>query len=212
MEGSVSMQEDLADLRPEEFVAARNELARRLKAEGDGARAAEVKKLRKPTVPQWIADQVRHHHGDAVDALRAASRDVAKAQEVAITSGQRDALRDATIERRDALQAVGRAVDRALADDGRPGQYRDEVLSTIEADVTAEVASGSFGLRDDFEPPERPRKEPKPDTAAPRRAAEAKAAIEAAEAGVSRARQELEKAESELSRLRERHGTDGDRA
>jgi hypothetical protein len=198
--------DDLADVPPEEFVAARDELAKRLKAEGKAAQAAEVKKLRKPTVTQWIADQVRRHHDDDVDALRAASSDVAVAQEAAITSGDRDALRNATAKRRDAVKAVGRAVDQVLARNGRPAQYRDEVLSAIESGVTAEVGAGTFGLRDDLELPDRPKKEPARDLAAERRAAKAKAAIEAAEARVSRARDELEKAESDLETVVERHG------
>jgi hypothetical protein len=203
--------DDLADLPPEEFVAARDELAKRLKAEGEAARAAEVKKLRKPTVTQWVADQVRRHHDDVVGALRAALSDVAEAQEAAITSADRDTLRAATAKRRDAVTAVGRAVDQVLARSGRPAQYRDEVLSAIESGVTAEVASGSFGLRDDFELPDRPKKEPARDLAAERRAAKAKAAIEAAEARVSRARDELAKAESELEAVVQRHGrVDGD--
>src|SRR5688572_16260649 len=114
MTGSLSMQDELdhiADVPPEEFVTTRDELAKRLKAQGKAAQAAEVKKLRKPTVTQWIADQVRRHHDDVVDALRAASSDVASAQEAAITSGDRDALRTATAKRRDAVNAVGRAVD-----------------------------------------------------------------------------------------------------
>ncbi len=196
---------DLADLPPEDFVAARDELAQRLKAEDKAAQAAEVKKLRRPTVAQWIADQVRRHHNDDVDELRAASSDVAEAQEAAITSGDRDALRNATARRRDTVDAVARAVDQVLARTGRPAQHRDEVLSAIESGVTAEVASGTFGLRDDLELPDRPHKEPARDRVAERRAAVAKAAIEAAEARVSRARDELEKAESELAAVVERY-------
>lgn len=199
-------RDDLSDLSPEEFVAARNELARQLKAEGDVARAAEIKKLRKPTVAQWIADQVRRHHRDVLDALREASSDVAVAQEAAITRGDRDSLREATAERREALKAVGRVVDQVLARSGRPGQYRDEVVSAIESAATAEVASGSFGLRDDLELPAPPEKEPVRDVAAERRAAEAEATIAAAEAQVARARDDLERAESELEAVLARLG------
>ncbi|MGH3369390.1 MAG: hypothetical protein ACRDPR_05265, partial [Nocardioidaceae bacterium] len=141
---------------------------------------------------------VRRHHAEDIEALRAALSNVAAAQETAITSGDRGALADATAKRRDAVKAVGRAVDQVLARNGRPAQYRDDVLSAIESGVTAEVASGTFGLRDDLELPDRPKQEPPRDRAAERRAADAKAAIEAAEARVSRARDELEKAESEL--------------
>src|SRR5690242_2515217 len=88
--------DDLADVAPEDFVAARDALAKELKAAGKVSQAAEVKKLRKPTVQAWIARTVEREHDDAVDALRAATAKVAEAQEKAITSGDRDALREAT--------------------------------------------------------------------------------------------------------------------
>jgi hypothetical protein len=202
--------EDLADVPPEEFVAARDALAKRLKAEGKTAEAADVKRLRRPTVTRWITDQVLRHHAREVDALRAALNDVAAAQEEAVTRGDRGPLQDATAERRDAVSAVGRAVDDVLAGNDRPAHHRDEVLHEIEAGVTAEVATGTFGLRDDLELPERPAtpaKKPASDRVAERREAQAHAAIEAAEARVARAREELERAEAALTALRERHAT-----
>ena len=196
--------EELADVSPEDFVAARDALAKELKAAGRKDEAAEVKKLRKPTVPVWIAEQVRRHHDDAVDTLRDASAAVAEAQELAITKGDREALKDATTKRREALREVGKVIEQTLARNVRPATYKDEVLSTIEADVTAEIAGGSaFGLRDDLELPKR--KAPERDVEAERKAAEAKAEIEAAEKRVERARAELEKAEDALAAVRARH-------
>jgi hypothetical protein len=199
--------DELADAPPEDFVAARDELAKRLKAEGNAEEATAVKKLRKPTVGRWVTEQVRRRHADDVDALRVASSEVAQAQEAAVTRGDRDALRDATAKRRDATEAVGRAVDEVLASSGRPAQYRDEALSTIESDVNAEIAAGTFGLRDDLELPKRPKKKaPTRDLAAERRAAQAQRAIDAAEDRVRLARHELANAESDLAALRERYG------
>ena len=199
--------EDLADVPPEEVVAARDELAKRLKADGKASQAAEVKKLRKPTVTRWIADQVLRHHAADVDALRRALDKVAAAQESAITGGDRAALSEATAQRREAVTALERAVDDVIAADERPAHHRDEVLGAIEADVTAEVASrGTFGVRDDLELPERAAKKPARDRVAERREANARAAIEAAVARVVRAREELEAAEAALEALRERSG------
>ncbi len=199
--------DELAEVPPEEFVSARDELAKRLKSEGKAEEAAAVKKLRKPTVARWVTEQVRRRHAREVDALRAASADVAQAQEAAVTRGDRDALRDATAKRRNAAEAVGRAVDQVLASSGRPAQYRDEALGAIESDVTAEIAAGTFGLRDDLELPKRPKKKaPTRDLAAERRAAQAEKAIEAAEDRVRLARHELANAESDLAALRERYG------
>jgi hypothetical protein len=197
--------EDLADVPPEEFVAARDALAKQLKADGKATEAAEVKKLRKPTVTRWVADQVRRHHAEEVEALRAALASVAAAQETAITRGDRGALAEATAQSRDAMTALGRTVDDVLAANERPGHHRDEVVGAIEADVRAEVASrGTFGVRDDLELPERPAKKPARDRVAERREAQAQAAMEAAEARIARAREELENAEAALEALRER--------
>ena len=202
-------RDDLADVPPEEFVAARDAVARKLKSEGKSDEAAEVKKLRKPTVTRWVADQVLRHHAREVDGLRSAMRRVALAQEAAVTRGDRDALADATTERRAAMAALGKAVDDVLARDERPRHHHDEVLGAIEADVTADVASGgTFGLRDDLELPERPARKPAPrDRVAERREAQARAAVESAQARVARAREELANAEAALAELRERHGT-----
>jgi hypothetical protein len=200
--------EDLADVPPEDFVAARDAIAKQLRSDGRGDEAAEVKKLRKPTVTRWVADQVLRHHASDVDALRRALRKVAAAQEAAITTGDRGALADATAERREAGTALGRTVDDVLAGDDRPPHHRDEVLGAIESDVTTEVASGgTFGVRDDLELPARPAKKPARDRVAERREVQAQAAIEAAAARVARAREELENAEAALAALRERHGT-----
>jgi hypothetical protein len=203
-------RDDLADVRPEEFVAARNAVAKKLQSEGRSDEAAEVKRLRKPTVTRWVADQVLRHNDREVDALRSAVRRIATAQEAAITRGDRDALADASAERRDAVAALGKAVDDVLARDERPRHHHDEVLGTIEADVTAEVAStGTFGLRDDLELPERlaAHQPARRDRVAERREAQARAAVEAAEDRVARARGELANAEAALAALRERYGT-----
>jgi len=79
------------------------------------------------------------------------------------------------------------------------------VLSAIESEVADDVVSGTFGVRDDLELPELPKRETALDRVAERRAAAAEAAIEAAEARVSRARDELAKAEAELEAVIERY-------
>ena len=202
-------RDDLADVPPEEFVAARDAAAKKLKSEGRSDEAAQVKKLRKPTVTRWVANQVLRHHAREVDTLRSAMHRIAEAQEAAITRGDRDALAAATAERRDAMTALGKSVDEVLARDERPRHHHDEVLGAIEAEVTAEVASGgTFGMRDDLELPERPAEQPAPrDRVAERREAQARAAMESAEARVVRAREELANAEAALAEMRERHGT-----
>jgi hypothetical protein len=207
--------DELNDVAPEDFVAARDALAKALKAEGKVKDAADVKALKKPTVPVWIAEQVRRHHDDVVDALRDAASAVASAQEAAIATGDRDALKAATAAHKDARRDVGKAVEQVLARNGRPATYKDDVLGAIDAAITDEVTGGAFGMRSDVDLPkakgptkaelEAARKERE------RAAAKAKAEIEKAEARVERARAELEDAESDLAAVMERHaGVDAD--
>jgi hypothetical protein len=192
--------DELADVPPEEFVAARGHLAARAKADGDAERAAEIKKLRKPTVAQWLTGQVHRHHAGEIATLRTALQDVGRAQEDAVTGGDRTALQQATARRRDAAAALVAAVEDVLNRTERPPQYRDEVVAEIEAAIGAEVVSGPLGLREDLELPEPAPPAPRRDHAAERRAA---AAIEAAEARVQRARDELGRAEADLQAVRE---------
>jgi hypothetical protein len=105
----------------DEFTQARNDLAKRLKAEQDAAHAEEVRALPKPTLPVWTINQLmRLDRGgirallDAGDELRAAQGQLLGGEDA------RDAARAATAHER---QAVERLIERAraiLADTGRP--------------------------------------------------------------------------------------------
>ena len=60
---------------PEEFVAARDALVKELRAAKDRDTAAEVARLRRPSVPDWALNVVATAHPDAVnDLLDAATR------------------------------------------------------------------------------------------------------------------------------------------
>ena len=59
----------LFELPLEEFIAARNELARLLKNEGNATAAEEVKQLSKPNVAAWTINQLSRQQKDAVRVL-----------------------------------------------------------------------------------------------------------------------------------------------
>ncbi|MBA3735112.1 MAG: hypothetical protein H0W90_07940 [Actinobacteria bacterium] len=76
----------LFEVPPEEFTAARNALARRLKDEGDASAADEVKQLSKPSIATWAINQLaRDYQGTVKLLLESASR-LRKAQENALKS------------------------------------------------------------------------------------------------------------------------------
>ncbi len=65
--------DELFTMAPAEFVAARNALAKALKADGHRDEAAAVAALRRPTVPDWALNSVALQDPDVVaDAVDAA--------------------------------------------------------------------------------------------------------------------------------------------
>ncbi len=109
-----------------EFVDARNALSARLKAAGDRAGAAHVKKLKKPSVPAWAVNQVRFSAPHVLEAL--------------LTAGDRlrsrpADMRSAMAERREALGAARRKAEEILVAAGHPAppQTMQRVSATLDA-------------------------------------------------------------------------------
>ena len=71
----------LFELPLDEFTPARNELARRLKGEGDKEAAEHVQALAKPSVPAWAINQLARQEKAKVKALLDAGTKLRKAQE-----------------------------------------------------------------------------------------------------------------------------------
>jgi hypothetical protein len=142
---------DLFGLPAEEFTAARDALAKALRAEGDKAAAAEVKALRRPTAAAWAVNQVARDRPELVDAVLEAGRQLVAAQERLLAGGGRDELRSATAARRDAVNAA----TRAAVDVAGPAQ-REAIHATFDAaatdeDAAAEVRAGR--LAKELDPP-----------------------------------------------------------
>ena len=127
--------DDLYDLDPKEFTAARDRLAAELRKAGDRDAAAEVKALRRPTVTAWALNQLARRHGDEVRLLLAASAEVARAQVEASGGGDASAFRQLTRERRELVHRLaGAGVE--LLDEREPGSgagRRDALVSALEA-------------------------------------------------------------------------------
>lgn len=101
--------DDLFRLRPEEFTAARNALAKRLRSDGERERAAEVQALRKPTMTAWALNQVAREQPGVVDRVVHAGEGLRSAMEKAI-GGDRSDFQSAQSEERLSIQE---AVDAA---------------------------------------------------------------------------------------------------
>jgi hypothetical protein len=96
----------------DEFVAARDALARELRKAGDGEGAARVTALRKPTKALWLVNQLARRAPGALRKLVEATGRIRAAQE---KGGSGDELRAAMREQREALNAlVAAAGDPAL--------------------------------------------------------------------------------------------------
>ncbi|WP_053204370.1 hypothetical protein [Jiangella muralis] len=126
--------DELYALPPDEFVEARNALAKRLKSEGAGDVAARVKALRKPTVAAWLTNQLVRQHGDDVRALA----DLGERMRQAMSAMDGAALRELTAERKtqvDGLLKAARKVATAAGQKAGP-----DLIEAVAASLDAAIA------------------------------------------------------------------------
>jgi hypothetical protein len=124
----------------EEFVAARDALAKELRAAGDRDEATAVKKLAKPTRAAWAVNMLARSHADEVRALVDAGAALAGAQEELLGGAEPAVLRQAA-------EAARALVDALAAQAPVDGATRDKVratlhAATVDAEAREEVASG----------------------------------------------------------------------
>jgi hypothetical protein len=132
----------------EEFIAARNELVRRLKSDGDAAAAEEVKRLTKPSVAAWTINQLSRQRTDAVGALLAAGAKLREAQERALQSkgDAGNALRQAQEDERRAIRGLAHQAQEILEDAGRPvsSTLLDRISSTLRAAAVSDAGRAAL--------------------------------------------------------------------
>ena len=124
----------------DEFTKARNDLVRQLKGDGDPEGAATVQELQKPTVAAWTVNRLarteRARVGkllDAGEALRAAQGRLLGGEDAS------DALRDATVQEREAIRGLTHDAEQVLASAGRPATQT--VLERVAATLRAAAVS-----------------------------------------------------------------------
>lgn len=125
-------------------MAARDGLAEELKTAGRTEEAAEVKKLRRPSLVAWALNVTSRDRPDDVAALLEAGEALRRAQRKALSGGGRGELRQATDERRALIQSL---TDAAVAAVGLRGTaHRDAIAATLDAASIDEELGGR--LRD----------------------------------------------------------------
>jgi len=118
-----------------DFTAARNELARTLKKEGDPEGAAEVGALKKPAVSAWALNQLARRSAPLVRQFLQAGDKLREAQASAAGGGRAEELRAAIAAERAALREV---VDAARSlEDERGRRLSDAVVDRIRNSLTA---------------------------------------------------------------------------
>jgi hypothetical protein len=140
----------------DEFTRARDELARRVRQEGDGERAAEIKQLRKPSVPAWVVNQLARQRELDVQRLVKAGEQLAGAQAEAIRAQKGDAFLEARRDEQRALQALAAGAREILAGAGRGEAALDRVLATLRAGSLTEDGRALLRggrLTEELEPP-----------------------------------------------------------
>ena len=149
--------DDLYGLAPGEFVAARNELVKRLKKEGDKEAAARVAALRRPSAAAWAVNQLVRRRRDELEQLIGLGAALREAQAEAMAGADADELRSAARARRDAVAAMADLAAAILAEDGSsPAAHRDAIVATLEAatvDPDAGEAVLQGRLTSELEPP-----------------------------------------------------------
>jgi len=149
---------DLYRLPPEEFTAARNALAARLRKEKRADDAAEVKGLPKPTPSAWAVNALFEHQGQKMDALLAAGKRARAAQREAVSGRGAESLREAIRlargladelrwEAAQILSQHGRAPNRTLVE-----RIAADLQAIAFSPAAAEEASRGW-LSRDLDPP-----------------------------------------------------------
>lgn len=145
----IEQPEDLYGLRPEEFTAARDALARTLRSAGERDRAAEVKKLRRPSTIAWALNQVARADPSLIDAFLTAGSEVKDALERGDSTAMRDAERSMRGASDEVVEAAGQFLEGAGTGAGATGDARARLATTlraalVDADVAERVRAGAL--------------------------------------------------------------------
>jgi hypothetical protein len=135
-------------LPPEDFVASRDQLSKRLRDDGQTDEAKRVKSLRRPTVPAWAINQVVRRHPEELQELLRAGDELRRAQQKALSGVKSADLRDAADRRRAALQPMVDAAEAVLEEADRSSAAHTEAAqatfesASVDEDAARQVREG----------------------------------------------------------------------
>jgi hypothetical protein len=195
----------------EEFTRERDEVAKRLRKEGDRTAADAVKALKKPSVAAWAVNQVRRDRPEDVRNLLEVTEELHRVYAGLSSAGARERLGEAADMQRDLIRSLVRCAEELLeagghganeqtlnkvADTLRAAALDEELREQVSAGrvVKEQRAAGLGPLESLPAPPKKSKakkakaKSRKPAGPDPKQVAEAEEAIEAA-------RRQLEEAE-----------------
>ena len=142
---AVDLEEELDRLyrlSPPAFVGARNTLSKALRAEGDKDNAERVARLVRPSPVAWAVNQLHFEARERLDALRAASKTLRRAQEEQFDA---EDFADARRVQKDALRAA-MTKGLELAKEGG-------VATNAAFERKLEATLGLVGAAEDVSPP-----------------------------------------------------------
>jgi hypothetical protein len=133
----------------DQFVAARDELARALRRADRRPDADRVKGLRKPTVGAWALNQAVRTRRDDLRELLDAGDALRVAQERLLAGGDRADLREAGERERELVSRLAEAAVAIGGEAGRSGALEPRLRATLHAaaldeSARAELAAGRF--------------------------------------------------------------------
>ena len=135
--------DELFGLPPEQFVAARDDLARRLRREGETEAARRVKALRRPTLSAWAVNQLARGQAAGLDRLLAAGQRLRAAQQAALGGEGAEELRAAAKAEREAVAGLVEEALELLREAGHPATdaTRERVAATLHAAAASQEAA-----------------------------------------------------------------------
>ncbi|HKX75121.1 MAG TPA: hypothetical protein VJR05_07010 [Acidimicrobiia bacterium] len=137
----------------EDFVKARNDLASRLRQEGEAEEAAAVASLKKPSISAWIVNQLIRRHEVEVRRLIKAGESLEQAQRDTVTGKQRAAFDASRREEAESLRRLRTAVKQVAP--SASAAVAERAVATLRAGAATEEGRQQLRagrLTEDLEP------------------------------------------------------------